>query len=354
MAEEADEAEEEIVPWPEPRLLPWHDAAADQARTAWQAGRFPHALLLQGADGIGKRLFAMWIAAAVLCERSTNGPLQFCGRCASCLLVKANTHPDLYWVIPKENKQQISITQVRPATERLAKTSFRQGYKIVLIDPAHQMTPSAANSLLKTLEEPTPQSLLVLVTSRASALMPTVRSRCQRLSVPRPTQDVAIEWMRAQTGGQVDPALLEFAGGAPLRAIEYGAEGRFDGLNEQMQKAMSALLSGQADVTQVVAGWEKDSLPDRLTWLDLWLTSLARGAVSGSADLVTFPGGRAHLPSPSRTLNISGVYGLVDRARALRAQLARTALQHELALESWLFGLVEVLNPKATEARGPQ
>jgi DNA polymerase-3 subunit delta' len=347
-------AEDSTPTWPEARLLPWHETAAAQARQAWLAGRFPHALLLQGAEGVGKRSFAMWVAAAVLCDRSSSAPLQFCGQCASCLLVKAGTHPDLYWVAPEEDKQQVSIDQVRAATERLGKTSFRQGYKVALVEPAHQMTPSAANSLLKTLEEPTPGSLLVLITSRASALMPTVRSRCQKITIARPDTDVALDWVRSQTGRQPDPALLEFAGGAPLRAVDY-ADGRFDALNDQMQKALSALLSGHADVTQVAAEWEKDALPDRLTWLDLWLTSLARGALAGSADLVTFPGRPAHLPSLPRTLNISGVYSMVDRARTLKAQLARTALQRELAVESWLIGLLEVLIPaRATEARGPQ
>jgi DNA polymerase III subunit delta' len=105
-------------------------------------------------------------------------------------------------------------------------------------------------------------------------------------------------------------------------------------------------------VTQVAAAWGKDALPDRLTWLDLWLSSVARGAVAGNADLITFPIRGAHLPSMPRTLNISGVYSMVDRVRALKAQLARTALQRELALESWLVALLQTFGtesaPRAT------
>lgn len=118
-----------------------------------------------------------------------------------------------------------------------------------------------------------------------------------------------------------------------------------------MQKSLGALLSGQADVTQVAAEWEKDRLGERLTWLDLWLSSLARGVLAGNADLITFPGRSLHLPSPPRALNISGVYSMVDRARALKAQLARTALQRELAVESWLIALLDVLAPTASTAR---
>lgn len=333
-----------------PQLLPWHEEAAAHLRKAWAANRLSHALLLQGAEGLGKQSFAAWLACAVLCDRSAGTTLNCCGECASCALFAAGSHPDLLWVVPEEEKQQISIDQVRAATERLTKTSYRQGYKVAIVDPAHLMTPSAANSVLKTLEEPSPRSLLVLVTSQPSMLLPTVRSRCQKVTITRPSHEQAIAWLREKSGRTVDPALLEFAGGAPLRALAY-ADGSFDALNEQMEKAVGALLAGHADVTQVATEWEKDRLIDRLTWLDLWLNSLARAALAGNADLITFPNRSAHLPSPARPLNISGVYSMVDRARALKSQLARTALQRELAVESWLIALLDVFGPEPAKQR---
>ncbi|HEX2494647.1 MAG TPA: DNA polymerase III subunit delta' [Steroidobacter sp.] len=328
-------------------LLPWHTAAVDQLRQAWSNGRLPHALLMQGPQGLGKGRLASWLGAAVLCERSHETALEVCGNCPSCTLIEAGTHPDLTWVAPEEDKQQISIEQVRDAADRLTRTSYRRGYKVAVIDPAHQMTTSAANSVLKTLEEPSPPSLLILVSSRPSALPATVRSRCQKLSIARPTTATALDWLQHASGGAVEPALLEFAGGAPLLALEY-AGGKFNALNDNMQKGLRDLLTGRADVTQVAAEWEKDALADRLVWLDLWLSALARAALTGNADLITFPGGQTHLPSPPHTLNISDVYSLVDRARALKAQLARTALQRELAVESWLFALLDVLTPTAS------
>lgn len=341
---------EATIDRPMARLLPWHQDAAAQLRSAWAANRLPHALLLQGAEGLGKRSLAAWLACAVLCDTSGGSTLNCCGHCTSCALFAAGTHPDLLWVTPEEDKQQISVDQVRAATERLTKTSYRQGYKVAVIEPAHQMTPSAANSVLKTLEEPPARTLLVLITSQPSMLLPTVRSRCQKLTILRPRQDEAAAWLQEQSGRSIESALLEFAGGAPLRALAY-ADGRFEELNEHMQKSLGALLSGQADVTQVAAEWEKDRLGERLAWLDLWLSSLARGVLAGNADLITFPGRSLHLPSPPRALNISGVYSMVDRARALKAQLARTALQRELAVESWLIALLDVLAPTASTAR---
>lgn len=351
---------------PPPRLLPWQAQAVGQLRLAWCAGRLPHALLMQGAEGVGKRGFAAWLARAVLCDASqkhlpgtfdtaaasapipvdglpgdAEGDLEGCGCCASCLLIQARSHPDLVWVAPEEGKQQISVEQVRSAIERLAKTSYRQGYKVAVIEPAHQMTSGAANSLLKTLEEPSPGSVLILLTSRASALLPTVRSRCQKVTIPRPSSLEALAWLEAQTGRAADAALLEFAGGGPLRALEHAE--RFEALDLQMQQGLDDLLSGRNDMSRVAAEWAKEALPERLIWLDLWLTSVARGLLAENADRVTFPGRPVHLPTLPRALNISSVYALVDRLRTLRAQLSRTALQRELAVQSWLVGLLDVL-----------
>lgn len=337
---------------PRAQLLPWHDAAVGKLQSAWASARLPHALLLQGAEGLGKKSLAAWLSRAVLCERSTN-TLQMCGTCAHCKLTTADSHPDLLWIAPEEDKQQISVDQIRAATERLGKTSYMGGYKIAVIEPAHQMTHSAANSVLKTLEEPPAQSLLILITSHATSLPATVRSRCQRIVVQRPSRDVALAWLEAETGSAVSPQLLEFAGGAPLRAVAFARGRAFDELDRHMTQSLAALLSGDTDVTQIAGEWAKTMLPERLTWLDLWLASQARAAIAGSADLITFPTRPAHLPSLPRTLNISAVYSMVDRLRALKAQLTRTSLQRELAIESWLVALLDTLAPPQSRGGRP-
>ena len=179
------EKESQPAPLPAPRLLPWHADATTQLRQAWSTQRLPHAILVQGADGLGKRSFAAWLAAAVLCDKSNGSELNACGSCASCALVKAGSHPDLHGIAPEEDKQQRSVDQVRAACEKLSKTSFRQGYKVAILEPAHQMTPGAANSVLKTLEEPSGGSLLVLLTSRPSGLLPTIIDRAIGLPAQR-------------------------------------------------------------------------------------------------------------------------------------------------------------------------
>lgn len=339
-------AEEIFVPAPLPRQFPWHDVAIEQLQSAWKAGRLPHAILIQGAEGLGKRDLAAWLAASMLCETSTD-VLRYCGQCASCKLIAAGSHPDYFWVSPLEDKQLISVDQIREATSRLTQTSYRQGYKVGIVEPAHQMTVAAANGLLKTLEEPTPNNLLMLISSRPSSLLPTIRSRCQKITVHGPGPQATLQWLRGEAGTDAPPQLIEFTGNAPLRALEFAR--RFSSLNSDMQEGLGALISGRVDVTRVAGEWTKKNelpdLPNRLTWLDLWLTSIARRAIGGTDDLFTFPSGSAHLPSPPVQLNITALYGVVDEVRALKAQLTRTALQRELAIESLLLAILQVVGP---------
>jgi len=333
---------DEVIAEVAPRLttpLPWHAPAVAQLSAAWASRHFPHALLMHGAAGLGKRHLAAWLAASVLCDRGADA-LGRCGDCASCKLITAGSHADLLWVLLEEQKLQLSVDQIRAVSERFSKTSYRAGYKIAIIDPAHQMSVAAANALLKTLEEPPPNSLLVLLSSQPSLLPPTVASRCQRIAIARPSRPAALQWLHEQQVS-ADAALLEFTSGAPLRALAYAGP-QFANLDQAMQAALSALLRGEADVTQLASEWAKQSLPERLVWLDLWLSALARAALTRNVEQLTFPARSAHLPNLPPTANISSVYALVDRIRSLKAQLARTSLQRELALESWLLALLDL------------
>ncbi len=324
-----------------PLLLPWHGPAVEQMEAAWKADRMPHALLIHGQPGLGKHRFARWLAQSLLCE--TRGPAPaICGHCNGCRLTAADSHPDLTVVGPEEGKQQVGVDAIRALAGWLALTSHQRGWKIAILDPAQQMTIAAANSLLKTLEEPPAHSLLILIAASLQGLPATLRSRCQRLAMPRPAPAQALSWLRGITGQEVLPQVLEFTSGAPLRALETQAA--FVTLDEEMRGSLGDFLGGRTDVTRVAQFWAKEALPDRLTWLDLWLMSLARGAVAGSGEFVTFPGVPVPLPSPAVPLNISSLYRLADRIRELKAQLLRTALHRELAVELLLAELMTVFS----------
>jgi DNA polymerase III subunit delta' len=215
-------------------IHPWNEAA-------WTAlpalERLPPALLLAGPRGTGKSAFARTLAQALLCARRSPAGMP-CGACPGCRLFASDNHPDLRIVEPAAagddedsgdaeegsrpkpaaSARWIKVDAVRALSQFLSLTSHFGGRKVVLIDPAERLHPSAANALLKTLEEPT-NTQFILVTAQPARMPATVRSRCVRIPLTLPDPGIAHAWLRAQGAAQPEAALA-MAGGAPLRALD--------------------------------------------------------------------------------------------------------------------------------------
>ncbi|MDT7834661.1 DNA polymerase III subunit delta' [Aquabacterium sp. OR-4] len=228
--------------------LPWLGEGLARARALTQA----HALLAHGPAGVGQLEFCLLLAQAWLCERPAApaagqglgaGQGAACGHCESCHLVRSRSHPDLLVVLPEALRLQIGwadddekpkgeakpsreirITQLREAIDWAQRTSGRGRAKVLLIHPADAMNGPTANALLKTLEEPPGQLRIVLGSADPERLLPTVRSRCQRVPLALPPAEQAAAWLRAQGLAEPGP-LLALAGGSPLEALALAAEG---------------------------------------------------------------------------------------------------------------------------------
>ncbi len=342
MTRAASDAEAEVVAPLPIDLLPWHAAACDHLSVADRTGRLPHGLVLQGPGGVGKERFASALAAALLCKDRA-GRLEACGCCPECLLSRAGTHPDVRWVRPLEDKKSIGVDQVREVCEQLAMTSMRRGHRVAIIVPADTMTTNAQNALLKTLEEPGPRTLLVLVTARPSGLLPTLRSRCQRIEIARPDPEVALLWLEGNLGRAAPPRLLGLAGGAPLKALALAPY--FDDLEAQMSGLLEALLDGRIDVTRAAADMQGEGLPTRLDWLEAWLGSALRG-ISGAGDEnpLTLRAGSL-LQRAAAELNITAAFQLLDRLREARRLLEGSA-SAPLVVETVLLDLRAAVRPR--------
>ncbi|MFO1436459.1 MAG: DNA polymerase III subunit delta' [Gammaproteobacteria bacterium] len=207
-------------------IHPWHVEAWKRMQASIAADRLPHGILLTGAQGCGQEEFATQLAAALLCD-STNGSGEACGRCRACELFTAGTHPDYFSISPTEDSSFIKIEQIRDLIGRLMLTSAQAaGRRVALIAPADAMNRHAANSLLKTLEEPPLNTTLILVSHVPANLPATIRSRCQQLDL---TGEVAakIEWLRSRVGDALPPQVaLQLAGG-PLMAVKMQEQGLF-------------------------------------------------------------------------------------------------------------------------------
>jgi DNA polymerase-3 subunit delta' len=242
----------------------------------------------------------------------------------------------VHWVRPLEDKKTIGVDQVREACERLAMTSMRRGYRVAIVEPADKMTPQAQNALLKTLEEPAARTVIVLVTARPSALLATLRSRCQRVEIARPDQGVALRWLGSTLGAPVPGRLLAVAGGAPLKALALAPH--FEDLEQQMTGLLEAFLGGRIEVTRAAADMQGEGLATRLDWLEAWLGGCVQRA-TGVADenRLTFRPG-SPLQRAAAELNITAAFQVLDRLREARRLLEGSA-SAPLVVETVLLDL---------------
>ena len=199
--------------------LPWHASMMLRLQAMSRLEKLPHALLISGSSGLGKARLAATFSMGLLCRAT---PPEACGQCDACKWVQGNAHGDLRWVAPEEGKRAIGVETIREAVGFMQKTPAYGSYKILVIDPAEAMTLAAANALLKTLEEPPGQALLMLLSDQPGTLLPTVRSRCQTLVMHRPSADSALRWVAAQAGCSLDSAeeALWLVDGRPLAAMD--------------------------------------------------------------------------------------------------------------------------------------
>jgi len=228
--------------------------------TTWLAsksqGRMPHAVMLLGASGSGKRCAAAWMAATFLDLDTAPAHAQF--------PLSRPEHADLRWISPLEDKHTIGIDQIRALVADLSLTSYAGNGKVAIIDPANTMTANAANSLLKTLEEPSGNALLILIADRTGKLPATIFSRCQKLTIPLPTESEGLQWLH-QLKPTIDwPGILRGAGNAPLAAL-IAAERLQD--TEVMARDFAALSTRHAAPLEVAARWAKYEPEFVLNWL---------------------------------------------------------------------------------------
>ncbi len=311
--------------------LPWQSGQWRNLHRAIDSGRLPHALLFCGRAGAGKRLFAEALAARLLCLQVTGDGLA-CGRCRGCRLREADNHPDIFRLQPPPDKQEIKIDQVRSLIDDLASTAQQGGYRIVIIDPAERLNVSAANSLLKILEEPGERLLFCLLSSRPMALPATVRSRCQRLSFVLPDSEQALAWLqtRLDDPGKA-PALLAQAFGSPLVALQLATAGT--AAEEPVSSQLLSLLRHEIGPVELAAGWLKSGAKDTLYRMYVCLAALlrlqlARGNVQADPALLEL-----HALLQSRGRGADALYGLLDSVHELM-RLEGSPLNQPLLFES--------------------
>jgi DNA polymerase-3 subunit delta' len=304
--------------------MDWLEPVRTEFVERLNSGRLAHALLLSGPPGTGKQEFALEMARGLLC---LEGSMPGCGSCRSCQLLNSGAHPDFRLLGLELNdkgnpRSEIVIEQIRNLISALQLTTTISPGKVALVHPAEAMNRNAANALLKTLEEPPGDTVLILVSNDPGRLPATIRSRCQALRLRVPNHSVLLAWLREVSGCDAAAAesALSAAAGSPLRARDMLADGStehysmvrrtLDDLlskNSSSGPAMAALIKAQADIE-----------PEQMwTWLSLCAAEKIRQKIGFGKHLKT----------------LSQLQAQADRNRALLS----TQVRKDLLLQDWLI-----------------
>lgn len=334
-----------------------HDRAWSSLRASAKSGRFPHAFLFVGPEGIGKRTFALSVAQALLCEQNAEDLLEPCGSCPGCLQVEAGSHPDLIVTGRPEDKQELPIRVIRDLCAEFGLKPARGARKVAIVDDVDTMNQEAANAFLKTLEEPPPGAVLFLIGTAAEQQLETIVSRCQVVRFdPLSVDELA--------GLLLEKGLATDQGeAAKLAGLAEGSVSRAIGLADpDLDRYRRDLIDGLAgergfdpaeQVQQLLAfskkaGKESSAQRRRASLMVGELARLFRGILWQTAGLeppAADPADRLAIARLAARLEPEDVFLLADRALEADYHLGRN-LYMPLVLESLFHDLAKIVNPK--------
>lgn len=294
-----------------------------------ESDKLAHALMLEGPQGVGKNTLASAMVAKLLCRE--NLP-HACGKCRSCNLLAGAAHPDYFDLQPEEGSEVIKVDQVRAMIAKLDLTTSISERKVAYIRPAECMNAAAANALLKSLEEPAGDTVLILVSDNPSRLPVTIRSRCQAISVKQPATRDVLGWLEQHSGqasAQAEAALLA-AGGSPLRALQYLESPDLDAY-KQVRSGLATLLERPGSVSMLNSQLLELEPTDLWRWLSICTGEVIKSSMAGQTS--------DWLPANVK-LSHKPLFEL-QRKADINRQLATTPIRGDLLLQDWLIRWAE-------------
>ena len=323
-------------------LCPWLEAPYACLEEAALAGRLGHGWLVSGPRGTGKSNLVYLLAGRMLSGRLGGAPPapatpREIVAASAALATAEDLHPDLHRVRAEEGKASITVDQIRSMTADLGLTPHLAGPKIVVMEHAETMTMEAANALLKSLEEPTPNTFLFLLAERPGRLPATIRSRCQHLRLRPPSAEAAREWLEGAGIALSDVPAARLAAGPIVWAGLMESPDKISEI-KSIWRDIEAISHGRIDAHGIAQRWQKGDLDLALECLAGDLHRRIRGSlVGGPSNPVTDSDSRI-AENRARRVPVDTLFAGLKMAENLRDQLGR-GINEELALTALLLGL---------------
>lgn len=260
--------------------LPWLHPVWQKMLERIKQNRLPHALMLKGVAGLGKRLFADMLAARMLCQ---NNETYACGSCKSCQLVAAGSHSDLLVCAPEDDSKVIKVDQVRLLNDFVSQSPHVSSVKVVILDPASALNQNAANALLKNLEEPSGRVVYLILDHLVGNVLPTIRSRCQVIDIRGPSETALFEWINHQLQSSQDSPINEdavadvihLASGAPL-ALQKLMEDEAHVKQNELITSLGGVLKNKVTPVDAAKVWLTVPVLRLIAWQIAWLDNIIR------------------------------------------------------------------------------
>ena len=280
--------------------------------------KIPHAIMIIGPIGVGKRIFANWLSQRYLCDSEFTFQLSY--------PIDYKYHPDQHWIKIPEDKKNIGIDQIRSLIDNLYLTSHGGVGKVAIIDAANKMTQNASNSLLKTLEEPPEDTLLILIADRVRNIPPTIFSRCQKIMIPIPQKKLALEWLNQVKSNTQWSDVLEMISMGPIDAID-----QIDNLelSASMKNDFLGLMRGTNFPIEIAEKWVKYEFSFVINWISQMIHQFIK--ISFSDDMIDSEIDSKEIISLG--IKKKHLFHYLDAINNIRAQ-EKGSLNIQLALEN--------------------
>lgn len=323
-------------------VYPWQESIWQNLSGYISQQRIPQALLFTGAAGLGKRHLADTLASVLLCLQTDNTGVA-CGLCAACKLYQAQTHPDYLCIEPDEPGKAIGIDKVRTLIDKLALKPQFAAYRTVIFQPADQLTTNSANAFLKSLEEPTERTCIIMISEQPSILPATIRSRCQHIHFPAVTYHQASDWLKQQGVNEDLELLLKMANSSPLLAARYAKE-QWLQLRREYFQAWLDIAHGKGNYLAVADNWQKQErigLAVVLDWLCNWILDLVKLASGIDINEIANTDFKKPLQALAEQLELNVLYQYYDTVLRSKSKLA-TPVNKQLLTESLLIDWLQL------------